>query len=125
MKRTVFFFAAAALLLSTQVQASETIEAETVMETVEAPKVSPFCMAVVKGDLEAVKKMVEEGTDVNQKSNGMTALHYAARYNRAEILEYLLENGASISIRSSSGLNAYDFARASGAEDALSVLERS
>ncbi len=117
--------AAGALLLSAQVQASETTETATIAETVQAPRVSPLCMAVVKGDLEAVKKMIEEGVDVNQKSNGMTALHYAARYNRAEILEYLLENGASINVRSSSGLNAYDFAKASGAKDALSVLERS
>ncbi|MBQ0736389.1 ankyrin repeat domain-containing protein [Aquimarina celericrescens] len=86
-------------------------------------KVSPFCMAIVKGDLDTVKKMIELGSDVNEKSEGMTPLMYAARYNRADIIKVLVQKGAKISTKDSKGHNAMKFAKLSNAKDAIAVLE--
>ncbi len=86
-------------------------------------KVNPFCMAIVKGDLEAVNKMIELGSDVNQKSEGMTPLMYAARYNRVDIIKVLVKKGANIKARDSKGYNAMKFAKLSNATDAIALLE--
>src|SRR6187431_2348705 len=56
--------------------------------------VTPLGTAVLKGDVEAVKKFIEYGEDVNKKSNGMSPLMMAARYNKVEIIKILLANGA-------------------------------
>ena len=50
----------------------------------------PLCSAIAKGDLEAVKTFLAYGADVNESSNGLTPLMYAARYNRVEIIKILL-----------------------------------
>ncbi len=85
--------------------------------------VNPFCMAIVKGDLDTVKKMIEFGSDVNQKSEGMTPLMYAARYNRVDIIKVLVKKGANIKTRDSKGYNAMKFAKLSNATDAIALLE--
>jgi len=54
--------------------------------------VTPLCVAISKGELEVVKKFIEYGADVNEKSNGMTPLMLAARYNKVEIIKVLLAN---------------------------------
>ena len=79
-------------------------------------------MAIVKGDIDTVKKLIDLGEDVNRKSLGMTPLHYAARYNRAEIAEVLLANGANLKKRCDKGYTAMKYAELSGAMEALEVL---
>ncbi|WP_103071687.1 ankyrin repeat domain-containing protein [Aquimarina sediminis] len=86
-------------------------------------KTSPFCMAIVKGDIETVKKLIDLGSDVNQKSDGMTPLMYAARYNRTEIMKMLIEKGANIKTKDSKGYTAMKFAKLSNAKDAVALLE--
>ncbi len=86
-------------------------------------KVNPFCMAIVKGDLEVVKKMIELGSDVNEKSEGMTPLMYAARYNRVDIIKVLVKKGANIKTKNSKGYNAMKFAKISNAKEAMALLE--
>ena len=49
-------------------------------ETVTKRVVDPFCISIVKGDLDTVKKLIELGQDVNKKSNGLTPAMYAAKY---------------------------------------------
>ena len=52
---------------------------------------------VYDNDLEALKKEVEAGTDVNlQNKYGWTALHIAIRRDRREMVAYLLEEGTDI-----------------------------
>ncbi|PKV49773.1 ankyrin repeat protein [Aquimarina sp. MAR_2010_214] len=87
-------------------------------------KTSPFCMAIVKGDLETVKKLIELGSDVNKKSDGMTPLMYAARYNRTDIIEVLVKNGAKIKTKDSKGYTAMKFAKLSNAQDAIDLLKK-
>lgn len=86
--------------------------------------VSPFCVAIAKGDFDTVKKLVELGADINAKSNGMTPLMYAAKFNRCEILKYLIDQGAAVKTKDSRlGYTAMDFAKISNAEQAIKILE--
>lgn len=86
--------------------------------------VSPLCTAITKGDIEAVKKLIEYGVDVNQKSNGMSPLMFAARYNKVEILKILVGNGANIKAKGSSGFSVLKYAELSNAKDVIQVLKQ-
>lgn len=88
-----------------------------------AYKTTPFCMAIVKGDLETVKKLIELGSDVNRKSDGMTPLMYAARYNRVEIIKILVKEGANIKTKDPKGFTAMKFAELSNAKEAMVLLK--
>ncbi|HMC00968.1 MAG TPA: ankyrin repeat domain-containing protein, partial [Flavobacteriaceae bacterium] len=63
------------------------------------------------------------GTDINDKSNGMTPAMYAAKFNRVEILELLIENGANLKARSDQGWTAKKYAELSNAKEAKTVIE--
>ncbi len=106
------------------VSANHSVNTNTVYEVVkvEAPAVSPFCISIVKGDYEMVKKMIELGTEVNSSSAGMTPLMYAARYNRVDIVELLVKNGAKINAKNKKGLTAIKYAEQSGADEAKALL---
>ncbi|TSE07451.1 MULTISPECIES: ankyrin repeat domain-containing protein [Aquimarina] len=86
-------------------------------------KSNPFCMAIVKGDVEVVKKMIELGSDVNEKWDGMTPLMYAARYNRVEIIKILVKKGANVKTKDPKGYTAMKFAKLSNAKEAIALLE--
>ena len=83
----------------------------------------PLSVAISKGELETVKKYIEEGTKVNKKINGMTPLMYAARYNQVEIINYLLQQGAELNIVDSHGYTALKYAELSNAQDAITALK--
>lgn len=84
---------------------------------------SPLCNAIIKGDIDAVKKFIEYGADVNQSSNGVTPLMIAARYNRVEIIDVLLKNGADKKSRDERGYTALKYAEMSKANEAMIVLK--
>lgn len=84
---------------------------------------SPICKAIINGDVEAVKKFIEYGADVNQTSNGMTPLMVAARYNKVEIIKILLANGAEKEVKDENGYDAKKYAEMSKAFEALEVLK--
>ncbi|MEM6686131.1 MAG: ankyrin repeat domain-containing protein [Bacteroidota bacterium] len=92
--------------------------------TTKIKKVNAFCIAISKGDFDVVKKMIEFGENVNKTSNGKTPLMYAARFNRVEIINLLLENGAEVESKDRGGLTAIDYAKISKATDAEKVLTR-
>src|SRR5439155_1646988 len=57
--------------------------------------------AAMKGDDAAVRKLVQAGTDVNvAQGDGMTALHWAAEYDRPEAIRALLKHGADPKVHS-------------------------
>ncbi len=87
------------------------------------PNTTPLCAAVVKGDLEAVKKFIEYGSDVNESFNGVTPLMYAARYNRIEIIKILLDKGAKVTTQDDRGYTALQYAEFSKSTDAIAVLK--
>lgn len=86
--------------------------------------VSPFCMSIIKGDFETAKKLIEMGVDINAKSNGLTPVMYAAKYNRTEILKLLIEKGANLKSKDSKkGYTALKYAELSNAIEAKVILE--
>lgn len=52
--------------------------------------------ATLSGDFELFKKYFKNTDELN--SAGMTALHYAAKYGRLDILKFLIEKGANVNI---------------------------
>lgn len=65
------------------------IDVRTFME------ISALHMAVIWGDLDGVKRLVDLGADVRAKDYlGMTPLHFACLYRKNEIIELLIEKGA-------------------------------
>ena len=85
---------------------------------------TPLCAAIVKGDVETVKKFIEYGSDVNESSEGVTPLMLAARFNRVEIIKLLLEKGANTKTRDERGNTAANYAEMSKATGALELLKK-
>ena len=83
---------------------------------------TPLATAIAKGDVETVKKFIEYGADVNEKSNGMTPLMIAARYNQVEIIKVLLDKGANLKLTDDKGLSALRYAELSNATQAADTL---
>ena len=54
----------------------------------------PLIKAVRSGNAEIVKILIDAGADVNEKQSLESAIEYAARWNRHEIIPLLLEAGA-------------------------------
>lgn len=86
---------------------------------------SPFCKAIVKGDLETVQNLLALGVDVNEKSLGRTPAMYAARYNRVEILELLIKYQADLKIKcNGKEFTALEYAKHANATQAAQIIER-
>ncbi len=90
------------------------------------PTDSPVADAAERGDLEAVRALLRDGADVNTaQSDGMTALHWAASRNDAEVARTLLYAGATV--RATTRLGGYTplhlASRAGSAEVAEQILK--
>ena len=125
MKKTIFTVAAFSMLALSGITANEPVATNNTvnLEMVATDELSAFCKAVMQGDVDTVKKFIELGEDVNQKSLGRAPIHYAARYNKAEVLKVLIENGANLKMRCDGGMTAMKYAKMSNATEAQSVLE--
>ncbi|NNC49765.1 MAG: ankyrin repeat domain-containing protein [Flaviramulus sp.] len=86
-------------------------------------KVNSFCVSIAKGDLETVQKLIARGADVNEKSNGMTPIMYAAKFNRTEILRLLITHGADLKAKSDKRMTALKYAELHGAEAAAAIIK--
>lgn len=125
MKKTILAVATFCMLAVGGVSAMEVSNNNGFNSTWVKPwELSTFCKAVMQGDVETVTKLIELGENVNQKSLGMAPIHYAARYNRAEVLKVLIENGANLKLKCDKGHTALKHAQLSNAKDALAVLEQ-
>jgi ankyrin repeat protein len=123
MKKSIIYLGLALVAFANASFASQNVSPKNKMEYIFNSN-TPLCLAIVKGDLETVKKFIEYGTDVNQTSNGMTPLMFAARYNKVEILKILITNGAKVDTKDSRGFTALKYAMISNAADAASYLEK-
>lgn len=84
---------------------------------------TPLNVAVIKGDIDIVKKFIEYGADVNEKSEDMSPLMVAARYNKIEILKVLLASGARPNDKNEQGYTALKYAQLSNATEAIAILK--
>ncbi len=124
MKKTIIITAIALGFSVTTLTAKTSISESNVLEFVNTkPSISPLCKSIVKGDIETVKKLIELGVNINEKSNGMTPAMYAARFNKVEILKLLVKHGADLKIKSDKGYKVEKYAELSNAKEALVYLE--
>lgn len=121
MKKTVII-TAMALSISVMSVNAKTADLPVVNTTAVAFKVSPFCVSIAKGDIETVRKLISLGAEINEKSNGMTPVMYAAKFNRTEILKLLIVHGADLKMKSDKGMTAIKYAELHKAEDAYQIL---
>ncbi len=123
MKKTFIISFIALCFTMTIVNANSEINYENNTSIESVKKLSPFCMAILKGDFDTVKKLVDLGADVNAKSIGMTPAMYAAKYNRVKILKFLISRGAKLKVKSDVGYTAKRYAELSNATDAMLLIE--
>lgn len=125
MKKTILTTAAVFLLAVSGMYAEHNVKAgepAIISSQVKNNGLNPFCKAIVNGDIDTVRKLISLGEDINQKSLGMTPAIVAARYNKAEILELLIQHGANLKIKSDKGYTAKKYAELSNAMAALEVI---
>ncbi|MFH4967796.1 ankyrin repeat domain-containing protein [Gaetbulibacter sp. M240] len=123
MRKTIIFTVIAMCFTMVSVQANATTTKGEPLTSTKYFKVNSFCVSIALGDIETVQKLLELGEDVNQTSNGMTPIMYAAKYNRTEILKILIEKGANLKAKSDRRLTALQYAKLHGAIDAAAILK--
>ena len=125
MKKSVFIVAIAMAFSVTALNANNVISNTSSNEVIaQKSKVSPLCTAVAKGDVEEVNRLLKNGVDVNAKSNGMMPIHYAAKYNRVEMIKILITAGSKIHKYCDEGRTALMIAQNAKAKDAEQFLKR-
>jgi ankyrin repeat protein len=82
-----------------------------------------FLTAVAKNDLDAIRRLLQEGEDPNVKdADGRTALMHAAIGGNAELIAVLLQNGADPDAQDGNGFAAIHFAAQDFRLDAAEAL---
>lgn len=84
---------------------------------------TPLNVAISKGDIKIVLKFIEYGADVNERTEDMTPLMTAARYNKVEIIKILLAQGARPGDKNEKGFTALKYAQLSNATEAVAILK--
>ncbi|MGC4041335.1 MAG: ankyrin repeat domain-containing protein [Flavobacterium sp.] len=123
MKKTIIILGVALVAFTNLAGASTVSTASSASITVVEGN-SPLCNAILKGDIESVKKFIEYGANINEMSNGLTPLMFAARYNKVEILKYLVEKGADKQIKDERGNTAMKYAENSKSVEAIEFLKQ-
>ena len=107
------------------INASNTILSSKVNSVnINPSEANPLVKAVATGDTKAVDSFIKQGVDINAEYNGMLPIHYAAKYNRVDILKALITAGADVHVASDSGLTPVRYAEKFGANDAAQFLKR-
>ena len=122
MKKTIVILGLA-LVAFTNVTFASTVNTSTVKIESTTLNGTPLCLAIMKGDTDAVKKFIEYGADVNEKSNGLTPLMIAARFNKVDIITLLISNGARKDTKDEKGFTALKYAEFSKATEAIAALK--
>ena len=91
MKKSIVYLGIALVTFSTVSQASNyNLNTQKEINHATYEGATPLCVAISKGEIDLVKKLIGYGADVNEKSNGLTPLMMAARFNKVEIIKVLL-----------------------------------
>ncbi|OUS03423.1 hypothetical protein A9Q86_00485 [Flavobacteriales bacterium 33_180_T64] len=123
-KSAVILALALGFSISTLSATNEIPPSNTEEVTVYKYEVSPLCKAVATGNLEVVNNLLKAGADVNKKSNGMMPIHYAAKFNRVEMIKVLITAGSEIHTACDKGFTALRYAEKAKADDAVMFLKR-
>ena len=92
--------------------------------TAKAPDISIWD-AAEDGNIEAVKKYLAAGADVNAKlGNGWTPLHYATYGGHKEIAELLIAKGAEVNAQSDGGNTPLDGAIMHNHTETIDLLRK-
>ncbi len=125
MKKTIIYLGLALVTLLGNATMANTVSTTSQFELAgEYKNSTPLGIAISKGDIVTVKKLIEYGASVHEKCNGMTPLMIAARYNQSEIITLLLANGAKLKDKDDKGFTALKHAEASNAKDAVVLLKK-
>ena len=89
--------------------------------TAKAPDIS-IHEAVGTGNIEAVKKHLAAGTDVNANDGGWTPLWYAADEGHKEIVELLIAKGADVNVKNKGDVTPLYGAARSGRKEVAELL---
>lgn len=77
-------------------------------EHVGAQADTPLHVAAAAGEVDRVRRLLDEGADVNAQGNaGQTALHQAVTRGHQEVVRVLLDRGADVGIEDDSGETPY------------------
>ena len=83
----------------------------------------PLFDAVKKGDIEALRKHLYAGADVNTKDeDGYTLLTVAVAYGSKEIVELLIFNGVDVNAKNDGGSTPLNIATAQGHKETVELL---
>ncbi|WP_034061365.1 ankyrin repeat domain-containing protein [Lacinutrix jangbogonensis] len=123
MKKTIIISAIALSFSLASLNATTVTSNYNSCEIESVYSVNSFCLAIVKGQTEVVSELIKLGENINEMSNGLTPLMYAAKFNRVEILEILIANGANLSAKSYDGKTAKYYAKISKADDTYAIIE--
>ena len=90
--------------------------------TTQSPN-SPLFDAIKKGDIEAVRKHLDAGADVNTKDeDGYTLLTVAVAYGSKEIVELLISKSVDVNAKNDGGSTPLNIATASGHKEIVELL---
>lgn len=79
--------------------------------------------AAKDGNLDQVKSLIEQGADIEAKTdNGSTPLHWAAASGHTDVANLLLEKGADIEAKDRGGWTPLHWAAANGQTDIANLL---
>lgn len=123
MKKTIIYLSLALITVGSAAFASNAVESAQFEMVAQKYNSTPLGNAICKGDVEAVKKFIEYGANVNETSNGLTPLMLAARYNNVEIINLLIEKGANLRAKDEKGFTALRYAELSNAQDAVGIIK--
>ena len=124
MKKSIVYLGMALVAFTNVSLASKTsIIKDKNMITEQLFNATPLNVAISKGDIQIVLKFIEYGADVNERSEDMTPLMTAARYNKVEIIKILLAQGARPGDKNEKGFTALKYAQLSNAAEAVALLK--
>jgi ankyrin repeat protein len=87
------------------------------------PGTSVLSRAVQRGDREAVRALLLDGVDVDDRdADGTTPLHWAVRLDDVELVRTLIRAGADVAVENRYGLRPITLAATNGSERALRAL---
>lgn len=109
--------------ITTKKPAPEKKERATVDRSTINPAPGTFYAAAADGNLESVKKMLEDGQDINaQDKDGVTALAWASIRGRVDVARYLVEQKADPALSDNKGLTPLHKACLFGNKDIIQLL---